>query len=52
LTTSGRISARTYDNSGKLFCHPNGKPIHPDTIARRFNRQVGIIVIVPTSAQS
>jgi integrase len=29
-----------YDNRGKLFCHPNGKPIHPDTITRRFNRLV------------
>ena len=29
-----------YDDSGKLFCHPDGRPIHPDTITRRFNRLV------------
>lgn len=29
-----------YDESGKLFCHRNGRPIHPDTITRRFNRLV------------
>ncbi len=23
-----------------MFCHPDGKPIHPDTITSRFNRQV------------
>ena len=30
----------SYENHGKLFCHPNGKPIHPDTNTRRFNRLV------------
>jgi len=30
---------------GHLFCHPDGRPLHPDTITRRFNRlvdQVGV----------
>jgi integrase len=27
-----------YQDHGKLFCHPKGTPIHPDTITRRFNR--------------
>lgn len=31
---------RSYDRSGKLFCHPDGRPIHPETITRRFNRMV------------
>lgn len=30
----------SYMDHGKLFCHPNGKPLHPDTITRRFNRLV------------
>ena len=29
-----------YQDHGKLFCHPDGKLIHPDTITRRFNRLV------------
>jgi integrase len=29
-----------YHNSGKLMCHLDGRPIHPDTITRRFNRLV------------
>lgn len=29
-----------YADHGKLFCHPDGRPIHPDTITRRFNRLV------------
>jgi integrase len=29
-----------YRDHGKLFCHPDGTPIHPDTITRRFNRLV------------
>jgi integrase len=29
-----------YSEAGKLFCHPDGRPIHPDTITRRFNRLV------------
>jgi integrase len=29
-----------YQDRGKLFCHPDGRLIHPDTITRRFNRLV------------
>jgi integrase len=29
-----------YDPRGFLFCHPDGSPVHPDTITRRFNRLV------------
>lgn len=31
-----------YADQGKLFCHPDGRPIHPDTITRRFNRLVDV----------
>ncbi|GAA1790233.1 hypothetical protein GCM10009682_10340 [Luedemannella flava] len=30
----------SYQDHGKLFCHPDGRLIHPDTITRRFNRLV------------
>jgi hypothetical protein len=29
-----------YHNSGKLVCHPDGRPVHADTITDRFNRLV------------
>ncbi len=29
-----------YPDHGKLFCYEDGRPIHPDTITRRFNRLV------------
>ncbi len=29
-----------YLDHSKLMCHPNGTPIHPDTITRRFNKLV------------
>jgi integrase len=29
-----------YHDAGKLLCHGDGQPIHPDTITRRFNRLV------------
>jgi integrase len=32
----------SYDDHGALFCHPNGTPVHPDTITRRFNRLVDL----------
>ncbi len=31
-----------YQENGKLFCHPDGRLIHPDTITRRFNRLVDL----------
>ena len=30
----------SYHDSGKLVCHPDGRPVHPDTITDRFNRLV------------
>ena len=30
----------SYHDSGKLICHPDGRPAHPDTITDRFNRRV------------
>lgn len=30
----------SYHAAGLLFCHPDGRPLHPDTITRRFNRLV------------
>ena len=30
----------SYQDSGKLVCHPNGRAVHPDTITTRFNRLV------------
>jgi integrase len=29
-----------YQDHGKLLCKPDGRPIHPDTVTRRFNRLV------------
>lgn len=29
-----------YQDSGLLVCHPDGRPVHPDTITTRFNRLV------------
>jgi integrase len=30
----------SYHDSGKLICHPDGRPVHADTITDRFNRLV------------
>jgi integrase len=30
----------SYYDSGLLVCHPDGRPVHPDTITDRFNRLV------------
>jgi integrase len=30
----------SYHDSGLLVCHPDGRPVHPDTITDRFNRLV------------
>lgn len=40
LDEERRAFGQSYHDQGKLFCHPDGKPIHPDTITRRFNRLV------------
>jgi integrase len=31
-----------YQDHGKLFCHPDGRLLYPDTITRRFNRLVDL----------
>ena len=40
LAHERQLFGRDYHRAGKLFCHPDGTPIHPDTITRRFNRMV------------
>jgi integrase len=40
LAEERREFGDSYHDHGKLFCHPDGRPIHPDTITRRFNRLV------------
>ncbi|GAA1774179.1 site-specific integrase [Luedemannella helvata] len=40
LDEERRAFGDSYQDHGKLFCHPDGRPIHPDTITRRFNRLV------------
>jgi hypothetical protein len=30
----------SYHDAGWLVCHPDGRPVHPDTITDRFNRLV------------
>jgi integrase len=34
------LLAKLRASARNLFCHPDGKPIPPDTITRRFNRLV------------
>jgi integrase len=40
LDRDRREFGKGYQDHGKLFCHPDGHLIHPDTITRRFNRLV------------
>ncbi|GLH97125.1 site-specific integrase [Phytohabitans aurantiacus] len=40
LDRESREFGMAYHGHGKLFCHPDGRPIHADTITRRFNRLV------------
>ena len=40
LDDSREAFGQSYQDHGKLFCHPDGRPLHPDTITRRFNRLV------------
>ena len=39
-TTGMRRFGDDYHDSGLLVCHPDGRPVHPDTITDRFNRLV------------
>jgi integrase len=40
LDQQGRDFSRGYDDRGWLFCHPDGTPLHPETITRRSNKLV------------
>ena len=40
LDDERREFGTSYEDHGKLFCHPDGRLVHPDTITRRFNRMV------------
>ncbi|HET9139762.1 site-specific integrase, partial [Actinophytocola sp.] len=40
LDDERRAFGPDYRNGGHLMCHPDGSPIHPETITRRFNRLV------------
>jgi integrase len=40
LDQQSRDFGQGYDERGWLFCHPDGTPLHPETITRRFNRLV------------
>lgn len=40
LAREKRAHGTAYHSAGKLMCHPDGRPIHADTVTRRFNRLV------------
>lgn len=40
LDDEHRAFGTAYQDHGKLICHPDGTPLHPDTITRRFNKLV------------
>jgi integrase len=40
LDEERRAFGSAYHDAGKLMCHGDGQPIHPDTITRWFNRLV------------
>jgi integrase len=40
LDEERRTFGTGYHDHGKLFCHSDGRLMHPDTITRRFNRLV------------
>ena len=40
LATEREAFGNGYHDSGLLVCHPDGRPVHPDTITERFNRLV------------
>jgi hypothetical protein len=37
LDDETRAFGSGYRDHGRLFCHPDGGPLHPDMITRRFN---------------
>lgn len=40
LDAERKAFGTSYQDHGKLMCHPNGTLIHPDTVTRRFNKLV------------
>ena len=38
LDTEREAFGDSYHDSGLLVCHPDGRPVHPDTITGRFKR--------------
>ena len=40
LDTEKEAFGDDYHDAGWLVCHPDGRPVHPDTITDRFNRLV------------
>jgi len=40
LDTEKEAFGDSYHDSGLLVCHPDGRPVHPDTITDRFNKLV------------
>lgn len=42
LDRARRAFGSSYHNGGHLVCHPDGRPVHPETITHRFNRLVDL----------
>jgi integrase len=40
LDTEREAFGDSYHDAGWLVCHPDGRPVHPDTITDRFNKLV------------
>jgi integrase len=40
LDEERKAFGKSYQDHGKLMCHPNGTLLHPDTVTRRFNKLV------------
>lgn len=40
LKEERKAFGESHQDAGKLVCHPDGRPVHPDTITTRFNRLV------------
>jgi len=40
LDTEKEAFGDSYHDAGWLVCHPDGRPVHPDTITDRFNKLV------------
>jgi hypothetical protein len=40
LGTEKEVSRDSYHDSGLLVCHPDGRPVHPDSITESFNKLI------------